>query len=139
MPAGARCFFLRSKKIKTEFRSIVMHPMNVNFDEMNSARDPEEWKELMGCDLILLDRTKADQKVDTPKKAFAEVGDAVRISFSGRVLGPDELYGGQHLKDAPFIYDEISKFENKFHYVIAEDWVVSLGDAGKNDIYYSNC
>jgi hypothetical protein len=112
-----------------------MHPMNMSLVEV-SAQTQDRWKELMGCDLILLDRSKVDQKVGIPKNSFAEVGDAVRISFKGRVLGPDELYGGQSLKDAPYIYDEICKADSNFYYIIAEDWVVSLGDAGKKKMFY---
>jgi hypothetical protein len=112
-----------------------MHSMNTSLVE-DPAQTQDRWKELMGCDLILLDRSKVDQKVGSPINAFAEVGDAVRISFTGRVLGPDELYGGQSLKDAPYIYDEICKADSNFYYIIAKDWVVSLGDAGKKDSFY---
>jgi hypothetical protein len=95
-----------------------------------------EWQELMGHDLILLRKSKCDQAVGSLNKYLAEVGDAVRISFRGRVLGPDELYERQPLEDAPLIDGEICS-TNESYYTIAEDWVVTLGDAGTKSLFFT--
>lgn len=92
-----------------------------------------QWQELMGGDLILLQHGVRNSSSDnissseaiSDENSFPNVGDAIRISFTGCILGSDDIYAGELLKDLPLVHDGATSF-----YLNAQNWVVTLGDAG---------
>jgi tetratricopeptide (TPR) repeat protein len=99
--------------------------MEDEFLDSTDDSSKEEWSTLMGDDLIMKVVHDDQDAVSECTSCVPDVGDAVRISFDARILGPDDQFAAR-LKQLPW---KETYSEDVDVYMSEKRCLITMGDA----------